>query len=307
MFPFVAGNGCLDCRQRKATDDVMTRQYELLRIAGADREAFLQGQLTQDVSRLQERPALPAAWCNAKGRVIVTLQLIDLGDAIGLVLPAGSTESACRRLLMYRLRSRVDIDPDPDFRVTAFPEAAVKDALVAAGSLPPADVLSVAAGSGLTCRRLADDAIEICTAPGACESSGIDASAALDPVAWHRARIGAGLVEIDTDTAERFTPHMLNLDRVAAISFSKGCYTGQEVVARTQNLGRVKRRINRYRLDGAVARTGDRLQDGDNDLGEIVDVAGDLCLALVPVDRHELTLRCGSGTAEPLGLPYPLG
>ena len=290
----------------KPTDNVMTGQYELLRITGSDREAFLQGQLTQDVSRLQERPSMPAAWCNAKGRVIVTLQLIDLADAIGMILPAASTESACRRLLMYRLRSRVDIDTDGDFRIAAFPEDAVGDALAAAGSLPPADALSVAAGSGLTCRRLAEHAIEICATPDACERAGIDASVALDPVAWHRARIRTGLVEIDADTTERFTPHMLNLDRVAAISFSKGCYTGQEVVARTQNLGRAKRRLNRYRLDGVDGRTGDRLQDGDADLGEIVNVAGDLCLALVPVDRHQLTLRCGGGTAEPLGLPYPL-
>lgn len=306
MLPCVAGNGRPGQGQRIPVIDIMANQYELLRIAGADREAFLQGQLTQDVSRLQERPSLPAAWCSAKGRVVVTLQLIGLGDAVGLVLPAGSAESACRRLQMYRLRSKVDIDPVPGLDIAAYAEAAIEDALLAAGARPAAESLSVAAGAGLVCRRLGDGVIEVCGTSSAGESAGIDPASALDPVTWHRARILAGLVEIDVNTTKRFTPHMLNLDRVAAISFTKGCYTGQEVVARTENLGRVKRRINRYRLEGVEARIGDRLHAGDNDLGEIVNVAGDLCLALVPIDRHESTLSCGPGTARPLGLPYPL-
>ncbi|MDX1481598.1 MAG: hypothetical protein R3315_07985 [Woeseiaceae bacterium] len=236
----------------------------------------------------------------------MTVQLLALDDAVGLVLPAASADAVRARLQMYRLRSKIELAIDPNFSVSAHAEDSVREALHAAGSLPSEGPLSVAAGSGLVCRRLAEQTIEICGAADAFAAAAIDAAAGVDPVDWDRARILAGLVEIDVDTTERFTPHMINLDRVDAISFSKGCYTGQEVVARTENLGRVKRRINRYRLQGHSARSGERLRDDDREIGEIVNAAGDVCLALVPIDRHDSTLRVGNGTAQPLGLPYPI-
>ena len=117
------------------------------------------------------------------------------------------------------------------------------------------------------------------------------------------AKIRAGIPEITEHYSEKFTPHMLNLDLLGAISFEKGCYTGQEVVARTQNLGRSKRRLMRYRTDAALA-IGDSLSDEDRHVGEVVNVAGNDLLAVTPVDVHDRTLLANGVEVTPISMPY---
>lgn len=92
---------------------------------------------------------------------------------------------------------------------------------------------------------------------------------------------------------------MLNLDLLGAISFDKGCYTGQEVVARTQNLGSSKRRLMRYRTD-AILESGDKLRDGDRDVGEVINVIGQDLLAMTPVDSHDKTLLANGVEVTPI-------
>lgn len=122
-----------------------------------------------------------------------------------------------------------------------------------------------------------------------------------------QALIEAGIPWIDESNAEAFTPHMLNLDALGAISFTKGCYTGQEVVARTEHLGKSKRRLMRYEADGDGIAVGDKLSDGERNVGEVVNVAGRSLLAVTPVELHEQSLRADGVTAKPMGLPYTLG
>ncbi len=110
----------------------------------------------------------------------------------------------------------------------------------------------------------------------------------------------AGLAEITTENTEKYTPHMLNLDRLGAISFDKGCYTGQEVVARTENLGESKRRLKRYRCDAPGIAIGDKLSDGERDLGTVVNVLGNELLAVTPVAMHKQPLAIKGVTAKPL-------
>ena len=97
---------------------------------------------------------------------------------------------------------------------------------------------------------------------------------------------------------------MLNLDRTGAVSFSKGCYTGQEVVARTENLGRVKRRIGRYRAAGSAPSVGDAVTDGDETVGHVVNAAGDELLAVVRADLHAQELNANGSRLTPAALPY---
>lgn len=211
-------------------------------ISGEDRVGFLQGQLTQDIERLTATSSLGTAWCNAKGRVFVTGQLIERGESIGWVVPADIADAVLERLTMYRLRAKVDLEIDA---------AAMPDDL-----LSPAE------------------------------------------------RVAAGQVTISAANSEQFTPHMLNLDLTDSVSFTKGCYIGQEIVARTENLGKVKRRVNRYRVEDAQAAIGDKLALEDKSVGEIVNVAGDEILAVVPADQHGETLAIGAGSATPLPVPY---
>lgn len=123
-----------------------------------------------------------------------------------------------------------------------------------------------------------------------------------DPVALIR----AGIATIDDSNSELYTPHMLNLDRLDAISFSKGCYTGQEVVARTEHLGKSKRRLMRYEADRDGLRVGDRLAHAERNVGEIVNVCGRQLLAVAPVDLHGQVLQAGNVSVSPQSLPYAI-
>jgi folate-binding Fe-S cluster repair protein YgfZ len=97
---------------------------------------------------------------------------------------------------------------------------------------------------------------------------------------------------------------MLNLDRLGAISFSKGCYTGQEVVARTEHLGVSKRRLMRYQTESDSVAVGDKLTDDGRNIGEVVNVMGHDLLAVTPVALHEKALTINDQVATPIGLPY---
>ncbi len=116
----------------------------------------------------------------------------------------------------------------------------------------------------------------------------------------------AGVPTIDASNSEKFTPHMLNLDKLGAISFTKGCYTGQEVVARTENLGKSKRRLMRYRADQYGLAVGDKLTLAGKSVGEIVNLSGQELLAVTPVEIHAETLTCGKLKTTPMGLPYDI-
>jgi folate-binding protein YgfZ len=288
------------------TNSLSDSLFTCLRFAGSDRTTFLQGQLTQDVASLSAAGSLPAAWCSPKGRVIVSGRLLDLGDSIGWVIPTRSVEPVLKRLAMYRLRAKVEFDADPDVAVCSAGDPEALASLQAAGALPPTGFLSVARAEGLIAVRLDDQRIEVYSNRRESRDTGFDDRSALSSSEWRRARVRAGLVDIDIDTAERYTPHMLNYDRIGALSFSKGCYTGQEVVARTEHLGKVKRRARRYELELDGASAGTRLRSADTEIGEIVNVAGRDVLAVVPVDLGAETLASDFGAAVPQPLPYPV-
>jgi folate-binding protein YgfZ len=116
--------------------------------------------------------------------------------------------------------------------------------------------------------------------------------------------IEAGVAWIDAGNTEEFTPHMLNLDKLGAISFTKGCYTGQEIVARTEHLGKSKRRMMRYRAAGTGIAAGASVSDGDRTVGQVVNVDGTDLLAVTPVDLHEQPLAVDGVAITPQGLPY---
>lgn len=222
--------------------------YKLIEVTGSDAVEFLQGQLTQDVTRLDESGRLLAAWCNPKGRVIVLLRLVRLENGAGLIVPATMADRLLKRLEMYRLRA------DVEFRV-----------------------------SDADCTALLGEADS--------EPAGL---------------VSAGIPTIDDTNSEEFTPHMLNLDRLGAISFTKGCYTGQEVVARTEHLGKSKRRMMRYEASADGIRVGDKVSDGERNVGEVVNVAGRALLAVTPVELHGRALSVGAVRIEPAGLPYDI-
>lgn len=120
---------------------------------------------------------------------------------------------------------------------------------------------------------------------------------------WMRDKLRAGSVEIWRGQSEKFTPHMLNLDLLGAISLDKGCYTGQEVVARTHYRGATKRRCLRFESAEPVA-AGDKIYAGDRAVGEVVNAIGNDLLAVVPIDTADSGLTVGGIVLKHKPLPY---
>jgi folate-binding protein YgfZ len=232
----------------------------------------------------------------------VLLRLLATPEGFGMVMPASLAERVQQQLQMYRLRAKVDFLPAGQ-RWHALAVQSPRDrALLDARDLLPgpltnaskrrAGVSAVRLDGGHDCIEVYGDAAEIV-------SLDVNFKSPLSPREWHAARIAAGIADIDARTSGKFTPHMLNLDRLDAVSFDKGCYPGQEVLARTQHIGSSKRRLQLYRSTTSAV-TGTRLRHDGIDVGEIVSSSGKDLLALAPVALHGAVLTFDGGEALPL-------
>ena len=225
----------------------------VLRMGGPDAESFAQGQLSNDIARLAPGGALLAGCHNPQGRVIALLRVIRTApETLLAVLPRELIEPLTARLRRYVLRAKVRLeDASPQYRVQG---------LIAPGAgAAPADAagtLTIDLG-GEPRRQL-----QLVSRSAGAPDAGDEAAAALE---WQRLQIAAGLPQVYARTSESFLAQMLNLDLLDAIAFDKGCYTGQEVIARAHYRGRVKRRMQRLRTRAPQALApGDtaRLPDG---------------------------------------------
>ncbi len=131
--------------------------------------------------------------------------------------------------------------------------------------------------------------VEFDTRPASAGDLGLDG----DYDEWRLARLHAGIPEVFGAQSEQFTPHMLNLDQLGAVSLDKGCYTGQEIIARTEHRGTSKRRLHRFESFAPVS-PGDKISEGDRNIGEVVNAIGCDILAVVPVDKAGELLSIGT-------------
>jgi len=274
-----------------------------LAVHGDDAGPFLQSQLTQDMDRVTPNVSPLAAWCNAQGRVIALMRVRLREAGFGLILPHEIAEAVLRQLLHYRLRSRVRIEN----KGNKFGAMAVQDdnalAKLADAMLVPAGTHdSSCSRNNITAVRLGDNRplIEVYGAPAAiADLTGLTAADALAESSWRSERLSTGIADTSAATSGRYTPHMLNLDRLGAVSFTKGCYPGQEIVARTQHRGASKRRLKHYRTEGDF-NEDDKLAYDNKEVGQIVCRAGRDLLALTPVEIHDSILTIGQARALPV-------
>jgi len=213
-------------------------EISTIRVDGADAFEFLQGQLSNDLKRLDTEAKIWAAWCNPKGRVIWFGTVCKTDAGYDLSAPKEAAESIAQRLTIFRFRAKVE------FNIV------------------------------------------------------IDATP-VDPTSL----ISNGYPFIGIEQSEKFTPHMLNLDLLDAISLDKGCYTGQEIVARTHHKGATKRRTLRFRGDGPV-RVGNDILAGDRKIGEVLNADGKNCLAVVAVGKVDGQLIANGSMLTIIPLAY---
>ena len=222
--------------------------FTTVTVTGADRREFLQGQLTQDLDRASAEHSPLTGWASAKGRLLATGPVISWQDGIHLVLPAAIAGTIANRLRMFVLRAAAEISIDRYalLGLTARDGTAVN---VANGSLGDAFGATADYTDYCIARHNADRSRAWLIAPArSIDGLGDIRHVTIDDRAdqWTLADVRAGYPVIQPSTSEAFVPQMVNLDLLDAISFTKGCYVGQEIVARTQNLGRIKRRMYRF-------------------------------------------------------------
>lgn len=215
-------------------------QLGILKVSGEDAVQFLQGQLTCNVKELSDANSFFAGFCNAKGRVISTLLILKHKDVLLLILPTLLLEKVKNKLKMYVLRAKVQIQEAGDEFCLSGLRCSQNMATVLA--LPETDFARRADGLKLPNAHylLIADAAE--TIRFWSERLAQDFHPQNSRL-WQWLDFDSGLVWLDENSSEQYIPQMLNLDKLGGISFSKGCYTGQEVVARTHYLGKAKREL----------------------------------------------------------------
>jgi tRNA-modifying protein YgfZ len=248
-------------------------QLGLIEARGPDALAFLQGQLSNDVRKVGPERAQLSSYNSPKGRMLAVLHVLRQDDAFLLELHASLLDAVLKRLRMYVMRSKLTLAALAD-RATlglAGPDAA---AVLAAAGLPaPAEPLACAwTGDVAVVRRLGATQRFTVLVPLARRDAlwarlGAGAQAGT-PEDWRRLDIEAGVPTVYPETQDRFVAQMCNLDALGGISFDKGCYTGQEIIARVHYRGAVKRHMEMRRLEGPAPAPGTRLE-----AGEVVDAA----------------------------------
>ena len=279
----------------------------VLRARGADVVQFLQGQLSNDVSLLRPELSLLAGYHNPQGRVLALLRLVHLADDdLLMVLPRPLIAPLVGRLSKFILRARVRLaDESGAWRVTPAVPASDSTATPPAHALPATVGAVARVGESLAVCVGETPVRWLLVAPLAAPAPLPSGCVPAQLRSWQRLQIAAGFPQVYTATSEQFVAQMLNLDVLGAIAFDKGCYTGQEVIARAHYRGRVKRRMQRFVTRAACAlHAGDAgaLADGRTfRVVEAVPTADGRCefLAVAPL------VAAGAATAEHAHAPAP--
>jgi tRNA-modifying protein YgfZ len=296
--------------------------WGLIAARGPDTEAFLQGQLTCDVRQVTPAHSLLGAFCSPKGRALASFRLFRRDEAYLLELPGTMVEPTLNRLCKYVLRAKT----------TLVDASATLARMGVAGPNAPAALKNLV---GVVPERVNDVVAENLTVirlPGIVpryelhgafpdiqrvwEALGSEfTSVGAEP--WRLLEILAGIPTIYPETMDAFVPQMLNLQLLEGIGMQKGCYTGQEVVARTHYLGKLKRRMYLARVDSPTPPgPGDPLfsphADASQSAGRLADASphpdgGYAVLAVALIECAEQgTLRLGDASGPALQLePLP--
>lgn len=229
---------------------VRLTDWGLIRAQGPDAASFLHGQLTQDITGLQPGTARLAGYCSAKGRLLASFIVWRAdADTLFLACSADLLAPTLKRLSMFVLRAKCKLsDASADLPLLGLAGSAAADWLGDNAAAPPWSVQSTGAGQLL---RLP----EVQGTPRWLLAQPADAAApplpALPAATWAWLEVHSGVVRITAATVEQFVPQMVNLELVGGVNFQKGCYPGQEIVARSQYRGTLKRRVQL--VDSAAA------------------------------------------------------
>ena len=254
----------------------------LLEVSGEDAVTFLQGQVTNDVKKLDGSISQYAGYCSPKGRLLALFLAYAHLDHLHLQMPLSILEPIMKRLKMFVMRSKVVItDKSADILCFGIAGPHAESALTSLFNKAPQSPQELITLDDATLLRLAGDMprYQVFTHTVNAERIWNALSTNCTKVGksvWDYLEIQAGIPEVVPATQEAFVPQMVNLDALDGINFKKGCYTGQEIVARTHYLGKVKRRTQLAHINTEeMPLAGDMIQLAGHEeaIGQIVRAA----------------------------------
>jgi folate-binding protein YgfZ len=298
-------------------------QESLLHLSGPDSLQFLQGQVTCDTRQIDAENAGPGAYCTPQGRVICDFLLCQLDDQqLAMRLRRDLRQQSAGVFGKYIIFSQAELDPgNDDWAIFGCWGDTVADSLDAIFGDTPGDRYAIVRGDGFCLVQTDTQGRRFeCYIERSRQAGRIEQLVAILQHAgeadWQLLDIDAGIARIEAATSGEFVPQMLNFDLTGLVSFNKGCYTGQEVIARLHYRGTPKRRLYRAGLPpGSTAKPGEPLFGADSQgVGTLVNLAEGsdqqpraLVVATVAKLSEGLHLQSNSGPAlELMELPYPL-
>lgn len=291
----------------------------ILHVSGEDAESFLQGQFSNDIAALSQPGSQLSTWSSPKGRVITLFRVLRVADGFLIKISSELIEPVLKRLRMYVLRAKVVIEPRDDLIAVGI---SGDKATATLSNLPESIDQTVALSSTCWITRVrgakprfeligdAEQLAEIC-------KQGVEAGQWADEAAWRLQDIDAAVPSVNAATTEAFVLQMMNLQHIDGVSFKKGCFPGQEVVARMQYLGKLKRQMYRMQYEGEeLPVAGDEIfkQGGGSAAGKIVDAVAvkdntSRLLAVIAIDATNGPMfldKEGRHPVQLLELPYEL-
>ncbi len=301
----------------------------LICISGSDAQSFLQGQLSCDIRTLDTNTATYGGYCTPKGRLLSSFLIWRGAENTDywLQLPVNLVQPMIKRLSMFVMRAKVVLQDKTD--------ALVRIGIVGRNAMallneclteitPTLHTLSVLHTDKGQVIRHSDYRVEIITTPAQANTTWEQCKRVMTPAetdCWKWQEICEGIPTIQIETQEAFIPQMINLDKIGGVSFQKGCYPGQEIVARTQYLGKLKKRLYRaYIKSSNTVAAGDLLYSEDMEQqasGMIINAApafssntngGSDVLAVIQISSaatHEIHWQTTTGPVlKLLPLPY---
>jgi len=260
----------------------------LIRISGVDARTFLQGQVTCDINHLQHGQAVLGAHCNAKGRAQATFVCCQLGEDFLLALPADQVAPTVQALAKYAMFSKAEVTPCTD--VLAFAVGGTGDGV-------PESLTAMADTTLFSLPWLGT--LGLTSAAAAVISTAHELNITLvGDNAWWLSQIAAGVVHITANQTEQWIPQEINYDLIEGVNFKKGCYKGQEIIARIHYRGQTKVRVFALEISGI-----DTLSVGDK---VMADGYGGTILTVAKAANGNLrvlsTLKTEGATAGPITL-----
>jgi len=228
----------------------------VLALKGVDSKRFLQGQSTSDTSLLDEHTSLPGAICNPKGRMFTSYQALEpVADSVLLVMHRSLVDTTIDNIGKYAAFFKTTLSNVSDeYRLLGISGPDCEAALEPCFDVMPTAINQIVISDDSLLLRISAKQFLLIVIADAAEAFWLKLASTCTPTGisyWHLQLIQAGLAPVRAETFEQYVPQMFNLQATGAVNFKKGCYTGQEIVARMQYLGKLKRRAYRVIIDAS--------------------------------------------------------